>query len=205
MSTSNLPVHQTLVACAECDALYRRPTIAPGVEVICRRCGAGMYRGHGYGLTAPLAYIAAAAILFLIANVRPIMGLEFEGASNASTLLGAVQALYAQDMRLLSLLVLVTTCAIPALDLLAMLYLLVPIHFARRPPGLATIFRIVQQLKPWGMVEVFLLGVLVALAKLAHMATVMPGIALWAYGGVMLLRALAAASFDPQELWVCAE
>jgi paraquat-inducible protein A len=192
---------QALVACHECDALYRAPSSSIGALVRCQRCGATLYRDLGPEVSRPLAYICAAGILFLIANLSPIMGLEFEGVYNASTLIGAVHALYDQDMRLLGLLVLLTTCVIPALNLLAMLYILLPLHFSYRPPGFTGVLRVIQQLKPWGMVEVFLLGVLVALVKLTHMATVVPGTALWAYAGVMLLLTLAAASLDPQTLW----
>jgi paraquat-inducible protein A len=195
------PALRGLLACHECDALYQELRIPAGAQACCRRCGAVLSHQVEHGVVRPLAYTCAAAILFIIANVSPIMGLEFEGVRNASTLVGAVQALFAQDMAILGTLVVMTTLVIPALDLSAMLYLLFAAYADRRPPGFALVFRWVLALKPWGMVEVFLLGVLVALVKLAHMATVMPGIALWAYVGVMLLLALTASTLVPRELW----
>jgi paraquat-inducible protein A len=69
------------------------------------------------------------------------------------------------------------------------------------PSGLPAVFRLVQAVKPWCMVEVFMLGTLVALTKLAHLASVVPGIALFSFGGLMVLVAAAAASFDTHALW----
>jgi paraquat-inducible protein A len=62
-------------------------------------------------------------------------------------------------------------------------------------------FRLVQTVRPWGMVEVFMLGTLVALAKLSHIAAVLPGIALWSFGALMFVLAAAAASFEPRDFW----
>ncbi|MGH7186685.1 MAG: paraquat-inducible protein A, partial [Pseudomonadota bacterium] len=62
-------------------------------------------------------------------------------------------------------------------------------------------FRLVQTVRPWGMVEVFMLGTLVSLAKLMHIAHVVPGVAIWSFGALMFLLAAAAASFDPHDLW----
>lgn len=200
-ASANVIAPERLVACHECDALYREAPVPPHVQARCRRCDALLLRGTRHGVVVPLALTCAAGILFVVANLSPVMGLEFEGGRNASSLFGAVHALYHQDMRLLATLVLLTTCVAPALDLAAMLYLLLAVQFNTRPAGFAAILRMALVLKPWGMVEVFLLGVLVALVKLAHMATVAPGVALWAYAGVMLLLAAIAATFDPRALW----
>jgi len=69
------------------------------------------------------------------------------------------------------------------------------------PQGLAPILRVLQSVRPWSMTQVFILGVLVALVKLVHLAHVVPGVALWTFGGLILLFTGAMASFNMHELW----
>lgn len=193
--------HSPLIACQECDTLQREVHLQLGGVARCRRCGALLYRRGPDSLDRTLACMLGALLLFVIANVFPIVGLEVQGNRTATTLFGAVRSLYDQDRPLVAALVFLTTLLAPALHLAAMCYMLLPLRLGRVPPALAEVFRLVQALHPWGMVEVFMLGVLVSLVKLAHIATVVPGIALWSFGGLIVLFAAAAAGFDPHDLW----
>jgi len=94
-----------------------------------------------------------------------------------------------------------TTILMPALQIAALLYMLLPLKLGWVPTGLPAVFRVVHAVRPWGMVEVFMLGTLVALTKLAHLASVEPGVALFSFGALMFLVAAAAASFDTNALW----
>jgi len=160
-----------------------------------------LYRRRRHGLDATLALTLAAVVLFGLANAFPIVGLDMQGRTNATSLWGAVSTLWDQDVPLLAALVFATTLAMPAFDLAAMLWLLLPLALGRRPIAGALVLRGLLAIKPWGMVEVFMLGVLVALVKLSHLATVVPGVALWSFGGLILLMAAAAASFDADLAW----
>ena len=193
--------HRGMLACHECDALQRRVPLQSGGMARCVRCGAVLYRRSRHGLEVTLALTFTAAVLFLLANAFPIVSLELQGQSNQTSLWGAVRSLWRQDMPLLAMLVFVTTLLLPALDLVAMLWVLGPLSRKRRPPLGARVLRALMAVKPWGMVEVFVLGLLVALVKLAHVAEVVPGIALWSFGGLMLVFAAAAASFDAEQAW----
>ena len=188
-------------ACHECDALQRKVPLQSGGMARCWRCGAVLYRRRRYGLDATLALTLAAAVLFVLANALPLVSLELQGQENAISLWGAVGTLWDQEVELLALLVFATTMALPALDLGAMLWLLVPLVLQRRPPAGMRVLRALQVIRPWGMVEVFMLGVLVALVKLAHIATVEPGLALWSFGSLIVVFAAAAASFDTDLTW----
>jgi paraquat-inducible protein A len=110
------------------------------------------------------------------------------------------------------MLVLSTTILFPLMQMLVLLYLLLPFrhdlhnphdvhnaHDAHRP-GVKILLRLMQIVRPWGMVEVFLLGVLVALVKLSNMAAVVPGVALWAFGALTILLTVVV-SFNPRYLW----
>jgi len=152
-----------------------------------------------------LAYTLGAAVLFVIANLCPIVGLEASGNRTSTTLIGTVRTLHETDMTSVAALVFVTTILMPMLDIGAMLYMLLPLKFGWVPRGLPATFRLIQTVRPWGMVEVFMLGTLVSLAKLSHLAHVVPGIGLWSFGALMFLVAAAAATFDPRELWARAD
>jgi len=194
-----------LIACHECDLVQRVPRPRVGSAVCCRRCAAQLYRVTRDGLDRCLAMTLAAGVLYLVANEFPIVTLEMQGRRTATTLFGAVRALYAQDMQLVAALVFFTTILVPALELMAMTWMLAPLRFSRIAPGLSIAYRWTRTARPWGMIEVFMLGVLVSLAKLAHVATVDPGIALWSFGALVMLLAAAASTFDPRELWARVE
>ena len=173
----------------------------PGGRGYCARCRAPLYSNRPYSVERTLAFIATAAVLLMIANAFPIMALEMQGQRHATTLIGAVRALWDQDVRSLAVLVCATTIVFPIIEVAAMLYMLAPLRGGRVAPGVPTLLRIVQRIRPWGMVEVFLLGVLVSLVKLAHVASIHPGPALWAFGALMMMLAAAAMSFDVRSVW----
>jgi paraquat-inducible protein A len=191
----------TLIACPECDVLQRATPLTPDTVARCARCDTVLYRPADENLDRPLAYTLAAAILFAIANTFPIVGLELQGQSSGATLFGTAWALYEQNMTFLAVLVFFTTILVPALQLGAMGYVLVLLRFGRVPRLLPIALRVLQAVRPWGMIEVFILGLLVSLVKLAGMANVVPGIGLWSFGGLLLMIAAAVASFDARVIW----
>jgi paraquat-inducible protein A len=171
----------------------------------CRRCGALLYRNIPHGLDRTIAFLLASAVLYLIANINPIVGLEAQGASTTTTLLGAVRGLLNQDLPVVALLVFVTAILAPAVEVAAMLYLLLPLRFGHVPAGFEAILPVVQEVKRWNMVEVFMLSILVAIVKLTTIASVIPDLALWSFAGLTLLMTAVAASFEPHEIWARAE
>jgi len=192
---------QPLIACHECGLLLREIPLLPGGSAVCRCCGATLYRNTPDSLDRTLAMTMAAAILFIIANIYPIIGIEIQGNRNATHLFGAVHSLWDQEMHSISILVCVTTILIPAVELATMIYILLPLRLRYVLPGIPFILRMLQGIKPWGMVEVFMLGILVSLVKLKDSSTIIPGVALWSFGGLTLLLAAVTASFNPRDVW----
>lgn len=190
----------SLVACHECDLLQRQVGLAAGGLATCDRCGAILFRDHSKTFNRALAFSIAGLIVFVIANSFPIVGLEVKGELVQTTLFGAVQALYA-DQPFVAALVLITTIVMPLVVLGALAALLLPLHLGYAPSHTGALFRALRAAEPWCMVEVFMLGVLVALVKLAHIATVVPGIAAWSFGALVVLLAVATSAFDPNRLW----
>jgi paraquat-inducible protein A len=196
---------QPVIACRECDLLQREVELPPGGAARCRRCGALLYRSIPNGPDRTVAFLLAAAIVYLIANIYPIVGLEAQGIRTTTTLIGAVKALRDQGLTIVAGMVFITAIVAPVLEAGALLYLLLPLRFGRVPGGFNVILRTAQEVKHWNMVEVFMLGVLVALVKLAKIASVTPALALWMFAGLTLLLAAAWASFDPHDIRVRAE
>lgn len=196
-----MPSTANLIACHECDQLQREITLPPGGAATCCRCGALLYRNNAATLDRPLALLLAAALVFILANVFPIVGIEAQGNRNATTLFGAVLTLWSEEMPLVAGLVLFTTILAPAFELAITIFVLSLLYFDVPLRALPMLLRLVLALEPWSMIEVFMLGVLVSVVKLSHVASIVPGIALWAYAALMVLLAAAAAALNTHGLW----
>lgn len=195
------PTTGRLIACHECDLLQRDLPLPRSGVLRCRRCGAELARNHPDSLDRALAFTLACMVLFAIGNAFPIVGLDVNGVLVQTSLLGAARVLYDDGMWPIAGLVFATTFLMPLLQMATMAYLLLPLRFGRIPYRFDLVFRLLNLARPWGMTEVLILGMLVALVKLAHIASVVPGIALWTFGALMLLLAAASSAFDPREIW----
>jgi paraquat-inducible protein A len=123
------------------------------------------------------------------------------GSQTETTLGTGVVDLYQQGMPELAGLVLLTAILAPAVHLGMLLHLTLPLRLGRVPWGLNPSFRLMRRIQPWSMMEVFMLGILVSVVKLAAMGRIVPGLALYAFGVLILVLAAANASFDPRSLW----
>jgi len=173
-----------LLDCPECDLLQRPVALAAGQSALCSRCGAALYRAPQPHRALP--FMLAAFSAFAVAIAFPIVGLEVQGNLVQATLLGAARGLYDDGMAPLAALVVATTLVFPLVALTSMALLQHP-RLRHAPAPLHTL----RAAQPWSMLEVFVLGLLVALAKLAHMATVTPDIGAWALGALVVLWAAA--------------
>jgi paraquat-inducible protein A len=188
------------IVCESCDAVYRQVELKSREILSCRRCGSELARHPGKQVKRILPLTIASLIVFIIAHAFPIVEIEIRGLSSQTTLIGAVIALSSEGLSLVALLVFTTTLLLPLLQLLILLWLLVPLILQRRAAGFATLLRIMHRLRPWGMIDIFLLGILVAIIKLSSMAAIMPGPALWAFMVLTVLLTVVMA-FDPRGLW----
>lgn len=190
-----------LVACHDCDLLVRLPALAPGATARCPRCGGVLRRSRPRGIERTLALSLAAAVLFAVAQSFPFLAFEMKGQITRTTLATGVIDLYRQGLPEVAALVLVTSVLAPLLQIGLLLYVLLPVHLGRVPWRMASSFRLLRRVQPWSMMEVFLVGILVAITKLAGMAEVVPGLALWAFALLIVVLAGAMASLDPEQVW----
>jgi paraquat-inducible protein A len=200
-SAANLQERRALAACPECDLLLDLLPVPPrrGRAVVCPRCGALLYKRGS--LEKTLAIACAALVLLALGIAFPVIGLEINGQRTEATVFDAVAVLSRQGMPAIAVLVLLTTTVVPLLELVAAIWLVLPLHFGHRPPAFVGVFRALQRVRPWAMAEVFLLGILVAMVKLSHLAELLPGIAMWSFGGLMLLLTALTEFAQPRELW----
>ena len=148
-----------------------------------------------------LALSVAAALCFLLGNMFPVVALQATGNTTSATLLGASHALYAQDMRSVALVVLLTTIVVPAIDLCCLCALLAVVRAKRSSPFLGVLLRLRSVLRPWSMVEIFVLGALVAIVKLGDLARIVLGIGMWSLVAFMVVSAAATFAFDRTDFW----
>lgn len=188
-----------VVLCSYCDTVHRQ--IAPvGRETLrCVTCGSPIYRGNG-DLGAMLAVTVTATIALVVANALPLLTLTSGGHQTRATLWQAIGASYDRELPFVAIALSMTLIVAPAVELGLLLWLLVPLCLRARPPGFVATMGLWRALRPWRMVEVFFLGLIVAIVKLSALATATPE---WGmYGVAVVAASLAAlASFDPRELW----
>jgi paraquat-inducible protein A len=200
-NANDSPLTGRWIACEQCDLLQREVALPQRSDAHCPRCHAVLYRGSHAKLDTLVALALGCAILFLLTNLFPIAYLSAQGAHVSTTLLGSALVLYAQQREVVALLVFMTTILVPALELAALLYLLLPLRFGRTSARTPTAFRILLASQPWGMLEVLLLGLLVTLVKLDELASVVPGMAFWAFCGFIVLFSWLSASFSSRDFW----
>jgi paraquat-inducible protein A len=190
-----------LTQCHECGLLQRNPPLPLGGAARCGRCGANLHRNIPDSLDRTLALAVAGIVLFIVANSFPFLSLELQGQTTQTTLFAGVKDLYQQGLWELALVVGFTSILAPGLQLLLLLVVLIPLKSGRLPRGFASLFRYVEVLTPWGMMDVFMLGILVSTVKLADMATIIPGTSLFAFVVLIFVLAAAQASLDPDIVW----
>lgn len=196
-----LMIRPSLTKCHECDQTQRLPHIAPGESALCARCGTTLHRHRSNSLERSLALTLAGLILFVTANSFPFLSFEMQGQTTETTLMSGAFDLYNQGRWELAAVVLFTSIVAPGAQLLLLTVVLGALRFDRLPPGFAYLFRLVTQLAPWGMMDVFLLGLLVAVVKLSGLATIIPGTSLFAFVVLIFVLAAAQSALDPELVW----
>jgi paraquat-inducible protein A len=159
-----------------------------------------LYRHQRLGADAMLALSLAALLVMLIANVSPIVYVDVSGSSGATTLWGAILASWDEHIGVVAVLAALTLFFFPLLQLLLLVWVFAFLRAGRRPPGFVAAMLALRRLHPWGMIEVLMLGLLVAVVKLSTVFEVAPGVGLWAFAALTVLVTLVA-SFDTRELW----
>jgi paraquat-inducible protein A len=189
-----------LWVCTDCretvKALRGRPSRCP-------RCGAELHDRRPGSLGLTTALVVSAAVLYLPANLLPVMHTHTLFSEEDDTIMSGVLALLDDGSWPLALLVFVASIVVPLLKLLAMGWLLLVVR--RRSPGNASqrrkLVRLVEFIGRWSMLDVYAVALLVSLVQIRSFATVHAGLGALAFATVVVLTMLAAQSFDERLLW----
>lgn len=200
MSLSN-----PIINCHDCGLLQQISHLSVDGAAKCCRCDATLRKRQridpARSIEHTLALVITALVLLILSNIYPIIQVEAEGHDMSATLWGCVKYLFTNDNKMLAALVFLTSIGAPLIQLVGLLYILLPVHLHRIPPFAPQIFRLVRTITSWSMLEVLMLGILVSVVKLSALATVIPSIALWTFALLMILIAAILSDLDTETLW----
>jgi paraquat-inducible protein A len=187
--------------CPSCDLLLEIPELPKGGKALCVRCGCVLARRPSNAPELPLVLTLTAIIVFIVANASPLMNLSVIGRDSTTTILGGAWEMWQQGQHIAG--VLIAFCAViaPGLYLAFMLTLLTAARRSPVPHWVGEMLRWVHHFELWSMLEVMMLGILVALIKIAQLATVEAGIGMYATFVLILLVPSIMTTFDIRDLW----
>src|SRR5882724_1303545 len=189
------------IACPACDLLQHLPELPPGGKAHCPRCGNTIATEPTDALDRTLALTLTAAIVFIVANTSPLMGLSAVGRQASTTIIGGAYEMWLQGQDVTAMIVGFCAVIAPATYILFMLTVLIAVRRPPAPHWVGELLRWGTSMQPWSMGEVMILGIMVALIKIAELASVGVGIGMYAVGTLVVLLAAISVTFDPREVW----
>ncbi len=194
---------ETIVSCKICGVAQRVGELETGMAAQCCRCGSTLAKAKANSLARTAAFSLAALIFYVPANTYPILRMEFYGAYSENTIWDGCVRLFQDGQWLVATIVFLASILVPLFKMLGLFFLVTTakLKSTRRQRQRTWVYRIIEIVGPWAMLDVFLLAILVALVRLKQLATVLPGPGLLAFTAVVVFTILASASFDPKLIW----
>ncbi|WP_223484279.1 paraquat-inducible protein A [Pseudomonas sp. A-RE-19] len=189
-----------LIICEHCDCVYEKVTLAKHQKALCTRCGGVLQRHNGLSVQQRLALSITAMVLWIFSNFYPVMSISMKGLKNSATLWDSVVALSQGPILFIALVAAIAIIIAPVFQLVLLIWVLGFALTSQRSPGFKLCMRWLETLRPWSMLEVCLLGAMVAVFKLAGLLDVVPGIGLFALA-VLSLLLIRIAGRDVRDLW----
>ncbi|WP_027157731.1 paraquat-inducible protein A [Methylobacter luteus] len=201
MKTETSALAQGLIRCHDCGYLTKIP--AAGRPSHCRLCGSSLHDRLPNSMQRTLALLISAFLLYIPANIYPIMTVTQLSAGEPHTIIGGIIELIKSDMVPIAMLVLVASILVPLLKLLGIALLLLCAHYRWQVDAhkWTVMYRIIAFVGRWSMLDIFMISILVSLVDLGGIARVIAGPAATAFAAVVVLTMFAAKSFDPRLIW----
>lgn len=190
-----------LVSCHTCGLLQQMEPVPLGCHATCARCGFELHRRKPDSRSRTLALALGALILYFPANIFPIVETEYWGMKENTTIFQGIKGLFEQGSYLVGSLVFTTSILTPGLKIIGLIFLCLTLRWTRGQMFRTWVYKIIQIIDPWNMLEVTLLAILVAIAEMGNIATVHPGAGVFSFGAVVVLTIGATITFDPRLLW----
>lgn len=194
-------MNSTLASCHCCGLVQRLPgTASPGRRAVCRRCRTPFSRGRFRGNRVSTAWALGALILYLPALILPMLRVEELGHATENSLWGGVVAMLGEGHWLIGMVVLLFSIVFPLVKLVCLL-LLGSRRVLGRSEHRAVVYRLVEAVGRWGMLDVMLVAVFLAYVKLGDLLAITPGPGVAAFSAMVIMSLLAGMTFDPHVLW----
>ena len=189
--------------CHDCHKLVQVDAVSKNEKVACPLCGASVHPRKPNSLTRTWALVITGLILFIPANVYPIMTIQHFGQGSPHTIMSGVIELFEAKMYAIGFLVFFASIAVPLMKLVGLIFLLLSVQLKWRIKlrEQTIAYRIIEGIGRWSMLDMFVIALLVALVKLGSVATITAGIGATAFAGVVVVTMFAAMSFDPRLIW----
>jgi len=193
--------HANVIVCHGCDHIFDGVSCAPGHQLSCNYCGTVLKACHDNWLSHAAAFTVAGLVLFLVTISFPFIGLEAAGQQQLSSLLSGVLALFERDQFILASLVFITIFLLPLVELLGLSYVIAARWLEIKPRGITFVMQLLFITRPWNMMEIFFISVLITTIKLGDIASLIPGVGLYAFAGLVLVLIYTHLHLDRHDLW----
>ncbi|MBU0993654.1 MAG: paraquat-inducible protein A [Proteobacteria bacterium] len=193
----------SLISCHICGKLFRDIPVAKGKRKKCARCGATLHTRKPESLARTWALVISGLILYIPANVYPIMTVTQFGRGTPDTIISGIIALFNNGLWSIGVIIFVASVLIPVLKLVVLVLLLLSVHFRWKwnPRQRTLVYKIVEKIGKWSMLDIFMISILAALVKLGFLLNVTPNRGASAFGAVVVVTMFASMSFDPRLIW----
>ena len=189
------------VACPDCDLLQRVPPLPRGAKARCVRCAHVLASRPPGPRDLPLALSVAALICFFVANAWPLMDLSAVGRTTSTTIIGGAYEMWMEGEPIVGALIGFCAVLAPGTYIVFMLTLMIAARQTPPPHWAAEMLRWTHHFEMWSMLEVMMLGIMVALIKISEVAQVEAGIGMYAVFALIVLIPSILVTFDARELW----
>ena len=188
---------QGLQGCSVCTA------VGPAEKTLCGVCGSRLHAGPGHSIQETWAWLITSVVLYSPANFLPIMHTTFLGRDSANTIFGGVVRLWEHGSYPIALVIFVASVLVPIVKILVLAWLCISVQLRSKLvlPQKSRLYRVTEFVGRWSMVDVFVVGILVALVQLGNIMTILPGAAALAFAAMVATTMLAAIAFDPRLIW----
>ena len=193
----------SLLSCHTCHRLSLARRVPAGCHALCSRCGTTLHFRKPNSLARTWALTLTAFILYIPANLLPIMSVISYGEGEPDTIMSGVIHLIEAEMYPIALLVFFASVTVPMAKLIVITFLLISVQKKSRwrPRDRTVMYRVTEAIGRWSMIDIFMIALLAALVKLGSIATIEPGAGAISFAGVVVITMFAAMSFDPRLIW----
>ncbi|GJM23327.1 MAG: paraquat-inducible protein [Planctomycetota bacterium] len=192
-----------LARCHACGLATQLPACPPGHSLHCPRCDSELHLRKPHSLSRTWALLIAAYLMYIPANLLPVSTIVYMGNGEPDTIISGVMYLFKNGDAPVALLLFIASIAVPFMKLVVLTWLTLCVKFKVRwrPRDRTVIYRVVEGIGRWSMLDIFVIALLVAMVQLQALATIHAGPGAVAFCSVVVLTMFAAESFDPRLMW----